>query len=132
MTEFQRTPCPTHSPWGGIEHKTELAPGIWWVSTPSHGGAKLSEERNAAMPDCLRRESGWYEEDCQWALAALVFPEAFQILDTFNKVPTREAAPAIVRDWFPTAWEAHTGETLTAADSYILAARERGETWVNR
>ncbi len=61
MTAYKRSECPKTSPWGVIQDKRELAPGIWQVSTASHGGIKLSRERNAAMPDYMRNEGGWYE-----------------------------------------------------------------------
>lgn len=58
------------SPWGKIQHITELAPGAWSVSTASHGGIKLDAARNRKVPEGARQPGGWYEEDCQWAIAA--------------------------------------------------------------
>jgi hypothetical protein len=69
---YRSCPCPARSRWGPIQTKSELAPGVWSVSTAGHGGIKLSRERNAAVPAYLRREGGWYEEDCEWAIAAVV------------------------------------------------------------
>jgi len=72
------------SPWGAVQHRQELAPGLWWVSTAGHGGAWVSPERLAELPEVVRRAniysgagSPWFEEDAEWALVALVFPEAF-------------------------------------------------------
>lgn len=69
------------SPWGAIETMTEIAPGIVQVTTPSHGGIHVSPERLAKMPEELRATpysaGGWFEEDCDWALVAVCFPEAF-------------------------------------------------------
>lgn len=64
------------TPWGRSDYAKEYAPGIVWYGTPSHGGFKLDRERNAAVPDYMRREGGWYEEDCDWAIVATVHPIA--------------------------------------------------------
>ena len=48
MTTTHTTPAPTvggSSPWGAIQHATELAPGIISVVTASHGGIWLSDDR---------------------------------------------------------------------------------------
>ena len=34
-----------HTPWGWTQDIEELAEGVWRVTTPSHGGLKLSRER---------------------------------------------------------------------------------------
>lgn len=74
------------TPWGTADCVRQLAPGIWNVSTPSHGGIKLSKERLAKMPKSMRK--AWYEEDCDWALVYAVFgddilahctPETFEM-----------------------------------------------------
>ena len=67
----------TLTPWGAPQHITTLVEGIRSVSTASHGGIKLSAERNAQMPDYMRNEDGWYEEDSERARVAVVFPDAF-------------------------------------------------------
>jgi hypothetical protein len=82
---YQRTDPPTRSQWGAVQDAEELAPGMWQVSTASHGGIKLSRERNADVPKFMRAEGGWYEEDCQWSIVALVFPEPFQQLRPWQK-----------------------------------------------
>src|SRR5271165_6274308 len=79
------TEAPTNSPWGKVDHTEELAPGIWSVSTPGHGGLKLSTQRNGMMPPYMKRAGGWYEEDCEWSLVALVFPEVFTPLRPWQK-----------------------------------------------
>lgn len=60
------------SPWGPIQHVTSLAPGAWSVETAGHGGVKLDAGRNRKVPAGARQPGGWYEEDCQWAIAAYV------------------------------------------------------------
>lgn len=109
MTEFQPTPCPTSSPWGQIDQRRELAPGIWKVSTPSHGGIHLSPERYEAMPDYMKATAyssdGWYEEDVDWALVAIVFPEAFD-------AEALEVAHRAFKDWHPDKRHAWQGEAM--------------------
>ena len=72
----------TTSPWGEIQQVTQIAAGIWRVDTASHGGLKLSDQRLAAMPPAWRNtaysRNGWFEEDCDWGLVALAFPDAFK------------------------------------------------------
>lgn len=71
------------TPWGQAQHATQIAPGIVQYSTAGHGGINLSIDRLAAMPAGLRQIApfagpGWYEEDCDWALVALAFPDCFK------------------------------------------------------
>lgn len=81
--QFRATPAPTHSPWGKPDFVREIAPGIWSVWTPSHGGYRVSAERLAAMPAALREfqtfnnNDGWYEEDCDWAIVCVAYPVEF-------------------------------------------------------
>jgi hypothetical protein len=75
------------TPWGQAQHVTEIAPGIVSVSTASHGGIHLSDERIAEMPKALQdfvpfggKQNGlgrWFEEDCDWSVVALAFPQFF-------------------------------------------------------
>jgi hypothetical protein len=55
------------------------------------------------MPECVRRNGGWYEEDQEWALVALVFPSMF---------PEREqlVACTTVRDYYPDEYYQITGK----------------------
>lgn len=73
-----------NTPWGRAETVEEIAPGITYVSTPSHGGFLLSPERNAEIPADVKAstwralgEGGWYEEDCDAAIVVAQWPEYF-------------------------------------------------------
>ena len=71
-----------HTPWGESQTEHMLAPGILRVTTASHGGVRISAARRATMPEEYRRiptfaGGNWYEEDCDWCIVALSFPEAF-------------------------------------------------------
>lgn len=72
----------TNSPWGAVQHITQLAEGIVMIDTASHGGIKVSDDLLAKMPEALRRTpysgGGWFEEDCDWAFVAVCFPDAFK------------------------------------------------------
>lgn len=71
---------PTSSPWGEIQTRTVLGEGVVRVTTASHGGILLSAERYAQMPACFKKTwagGAAYEEDCDWACVAVVFPELF-------------------------------------------------------
>jgi hypothetical protein len=68
--------------WGVPDTIKEIAPGIDFVTTPSHGGYILSPERYAQMPDNLRQCSftgdNHFEEDCSWCAVVLAWPELFK------------------------------------------------------
>ena len=71
------------TPWGAPHYSRELAPGIVLYGTAGHGGIHLDRTRRRAMPAALRAiptyaGGPWYEEDCDWALVALAFPDAFE------------------------------------------------------
>ena len=75
-------PKSIETPWGPAQTSEEIAPGIVRHDTASHGGFYLSPERVAEIPKPLRdftpfAGSNWYEEDCDWAIVALAFPQLF-------------------------------------------------------
>ena len=62
------TTTATYTPWGWTTDIEELAEGVWRVSTPSHGGLKLSRERWEELPAELRDvmfTQTFAEEDCE-------------------------------------------------------------------
>jgi hypothetical protein len=63
------------SPWGAIDGVEVLAEGVVFVSTPSHGGAWLSDDAQTRMPAAIKPMHGrrWYEEDCEIWAPLLVF-----------------------------------------------------------
>lgn len=70
------------SVWGAIQARRTLAPGIEEVATATHGGIILAEERHAEMPEPLRAIAPWagplaYEEDQDWAIVCLAWPDLF-------------------------------------------------------
>ena len=64
MTETNKT----YTPWGWTRDVVELAEGVWRVTTPSHGGLKLSWERWDSLPAVVRdalKTPPFAEEDCE-------------------------------------------------------------------
>lgn len=77
LTAAERTP------WGIADGATQYGPGLVFYYTPSHGGFHVEPDLLATMPAHLRSirpfcgQEGWYEEDCDYALVALAFPDRF-------------------------------------------------------
>lgn len=109
-----------NTPWGVSQHTEKLAEGITTVSTSSHGGIKLDATRNAMVPDYMRNEDGWYEEDCDWAVPAMVFPFAF---DYPTPEQAHSSARATLKNWKPDAYERYFSVTLQPEESYMRSER---------
>jgi hypothetical protein len=93
-----------NTPWGQSQEQQQLAPGLVRYDTASHGGYHVTEPALGEMPAALRAikpfaGAGWYEEDCDWAIVALAFPQYFGSFAVHAAVQT-------VRGWNPaaTAW----------------------------
>ena len=57
-----------YTPWGWTQDVEELGEGVWRVTTPSHGGLKLSRERWESLPVEVRDAMltpTFAEEDCE-------------------------------------------------------------------
>jgi hypothetical protein len=74
------------TPWGFADAAEEIAPGIVFYSTPSHGGYHLSLDRLASVATSHRAYAAkwskgwgeaWYEEDCAAAIVVVTFPQFF-------------------------------------------------------
>lgn len=100
------------TPWGGSQSVTVYDEGVELHATASHGGFRLSPERNAAVPEAFRRADGWYEEDIDCAAVALAFPQLFTGRE-------RRVADAVARNWRPDAYEAWSGRTLEPGESNV-------------
>ncbi len=53
------------------------AEGVVSHSTATHRGIHLSSDRNKRVDVALRADGGWYEEDAEWAIVAITFPDLF-------------------------------------------------------
>ena len=61
-----------YTPWGWTKDVVELAEGVWRVTTPGHGGLKLSRERWESLPAEVREAMltvTFAEEDCEEPIA---------------------------------------------------------------
>ena len=68
------------TPWGAPQDQEVIADGIILVTTASHGGIWLSPARVQQMPLAYRKTFAggpWFEEDCDWAMVAVTFPNYF-------------------------------------------------------
>ncbi|WP_026533668.1 DUF7007 domain-containing protein [Arthrobacter sp. H14] len=61
----------SRTPWGKAQDVKNMAVGIDAVFTAGHGGYKLSPERNGDVSPVWRSQSGFYEEDCDFAIAVI-------------------------------------------------------------
>lgn len=93
------------SPWGKIQDEEQIAEGIVYVSTASHGGIWVSPELidrvQQTMRDYAAYWSGsenWFEEDCAAQCVVVSFPEHFpaeqveRAWETVRRYVTKEAA----------------------------------------
>lgn len=137
-TTFERTPAPRYSPWGPVQQSKELAPGIWQASTAGHGGIILSQERLAAMPAHLKINAYGkgpnFEEDCEWALVCLAFPEAFSEASRYAAGRTVKSM-ASDRDEYSRRWlpvlEKHPPLSLSELSRATRIELVRYEDWNN-
>jgi len=107
---------PTNSPWGRIQEVEVICDGMFFVTTASHGGLKLDQNVNILIPKEYRRDGGWYEEDCEWTIPALIFSEQFE--------KYKESVERICKNYYPEFFTQITGIELTIDDSYILGKRD--------
>ena len=94
---------PSRTPWGEPHEAKSIAPGIVWYSTASHGGYWVSQERWKEMPEPYGSVptfagENWYEEDCDWCLVYLSFPEVFRECDKYF-TENIQAAERTFTDW---------------------------------
>lgn len=100
----------SRTPWGTADDVVKVAPGIASVGTPSHGGLKLSPERNKQVNPAWRRSGGWYEEDCEAGIVMVSFPDAFP-------ADPEGLADKSAKNWYPDEYEQVTGKTVTPGES---------------
>lgn len=90
------------TPWGKADSVTKVAPGIAFVSTPRHGGYRVSKMlAENEIPKIQRDKAAifqsgyyWFEEDCAWSIVALNFPQYFERAGNDLIIRT-------VNRWFP-------------------------------
>lgn len=112
--------------WGDINEAVEIAPGIVQVFCSGHGGLKISPERNALIPEPIRRRGGIYEEDCDFFIVQRSFPEAFRDSEAISEhLRGRKLEDIVseaddsVRRWSPDGWEKATGREVQPGESRV-------------
>ena len=70
-----------NTPWGCADKVEQIGGGLVSVQTPSHGGIFVPLDSYRKMPVALQCNiyggRTWFEEDIEWALVALAFPQYF-------------------------------------------------------
>jgi len=109
------------SPWGAIEHATCISHGLWRINTESHGGYWVSAARMAELPAEVKTGFSGYrnywEEDCDWAPLAIMWPDDF--CQGLAPNTTQEMIVAYARQLM----ERHP-VALAAADKHVAARRQ--------
>lgn len=110
----------SNTPWGKADYVDKPADGIAVVGTPSHGGVKLSAERNRGIPEELRNRDAWYEEDTESQIVGYYYPEAFPhfVHAEGGREQAREHFASSLKNWYPDAYEKVTGEEVSPEESY--------------
>ncbi|MFA7416577.1 MAG: hypothetical protein WC048_19085 [Rhizobium sp.] len=112
-----QTRMSSSTPWGSSQLATIYAEGVVSHTTAGHGGFHLTAERNALIHPMLRKDLPWYEEDAEWAIVALTFPELFTAYE-------RKCADETIRGSWPDAWEKIFGRELRPGESRTKDRRE--------
>jgi hypothetical protein len=104
-----------NTPWGVSQGKpATIADGITFYHTARHGGFHLSPERLAAMPAALRAartdygpDYPWFEEDCDYSLVVMAFPEYFTPEERDTAVRSARVWSDATSDMYP-GWKPWT------------------------
>ena len=122
---LERLKQPMHetieTPWGIADDSEVYGEDIIFYTTPSHGGFRLDDLRNARVPEPLRNADGWYEEDCEWTKVVGAFPALFTDRE-------RRRADDIIRNEWPDYWEQLHGRALCPGESGAKDHRRFHET----
>lgn len=108
---------PTDTPWGMADRATIYGEGVTSYTTPRHGGFILSDERNALVDPAWRSRAGDYEEDQEWAVVAVTFPDLFTSLEMKH-------AHRTLKNAYPDEWERITGGVIALGESHERSRRE--------
>src|SRR5437763_10737944 len=86
-----------NTPWGFADQVSPIGDhGILCASTPGHGGLFVPDELLGRLPQALRGSNSysgkrnWFEEDVEWAIPVIAFPEEFPAKDCQAAVSTIE------------------------------------------
>ena len=106
---------PENSPWGKVQTCDALCPGVFLISTASHGGTLVSKEVSAMLSSSARKcgfkQGGYlcFEEDCQEnvVLRELLDKKLWNIPDRIrDKAAFEENINKSIREYNPEYWRA--------------------------
>lgn len=109
---------PTFSPWGEVQTCDSLCPGVFLVSTASHGGTLVSQEISAMLSPAARKcgfkQGGYlcFEEDSQEnvVLRELLDKKLWSIPERIkDKAAFEENINQSLREYNPDYWRARAG-----------------------
>lgn len=117
----------TSTPWGPAQESHRMAPGVISYSTARHGGIHLSPSVNELVPDYMRLPSGWYEEDCDWAIPVIALAGKLELNFDHHLEPNSAYFHAYqtLKNWHPDAFERFFNCVLAPGDSYIKDRRAK-------
>jgi hypothetical protein len=90
------------TPWGRADHVRDIGLGILRVDTPRHGGYYVPPMVRTKMPTAALRTFaglGWYEEDADWCMVCLSFPDLFppEALDMAKRTAQVWSTPEVCK-----------------------------------
>jgi hypothetical protein len=104
---------PKSTIWGTPDTGRRYGEGVILVNTPGHGGFILSPEVNAKVHSAWRTDDRCYEEDSDWSIVAITFPEMFTEAELVR-------AHVTARNWMPHQYMEATGAVVTPEESSKL------------
>jgi hypothetical protein len=117
---------PTASPWGEVQHCDTLCPGVFLVSTASHGGTMVARDieefLSPAAKQCGFRRNGFlcFEEDSQEAVVMreLLDKKLWSVPDRIrDKAAFEENINQSLREYNPDYWRSREHGRAKAARS---------------
>ncbi|WP_444645243.1 DUF7007 domain-containing protein [Caproiciproducens sp. R1] len=123
---------PENSPWGKVQTCDALCPGVFLVSTASHGGTLVSKEISAMLSPAARKcgfkQGGYlcFEEDCQESvvLRELLDKKLWGIPDRIrDKAAFEENINNSIREYNPEYWRARQAGLEKAPARQTVPAR---------
>lgn len=95
-----------NTPWGKADHQKKLAEGVYWVSTPSHGGLVINESiaTKYLTPEAIKAAEQFgsllcFEEDCACAIPFFECPSWLDMLGASADNPDHEFLT--LSRWYP-------------------------------
>lgn len=128
---------PENSPWGKVQTCDVLCPGVFLVSTASHGGTLVSNEFSAILSPAARkcgfRQGGYlcFEEDSQESvvLRELLDKKLWSVPDRIkDKAAFEENINKSILEYNPDYWRARQAgleKTQAQQKSLVTRAAER-------